>query len=427
MKKALLIVGVLLALGAIVFASFKAGDRGKGEKVYAEAASRQDIVQRVKASGEVDAKEKVNISSHLIGKIEKLYVEEGDDVAAGQPFLELEKEAFVAARDDWRSRLQMALNDVEQAKVSLADARLKGERARRLSADGIITPEQLESAELTLTSGELQLQRSEEGVTQARANLEKASTDLAKTTLYSPIAGRVVALNAEEGEVVVSGTMNNPASIIGTIADLSEILAVVDVDETEIVLVSVGQQADLQVDAVPDKVYQGRVVEVGSSGYSLPRQPDVTFFRVKVLFAAPDESLRPGMSVRADVAAASRPDALVVPIAAVVDRPPLKAEAKGREDAGSAEAAAAPAAGQKEEEGPVVFAIEDGKARQKSVTTGLSDETHVEITSGLEAGAEVVTGPYRVLKDLDDGDAVQIRSADDDKRDKDKAKDGQED
>lgn len=403
MKKALLTLAVLAVLAVIVIASLRAGGGGKGTKVYAEAVELRDITQVVKATGEVDAREKVNISSHLIGKIEKLYVEEGQDVESGQPFLELEKEAFIAARDDWASRLEVAKNDVEQARVSLADARLKAERARRLQAEGILTAEQLETAELALTSAELRLARARETVRQAEANLVKARDDLAKTTLYAPIAGRVVTLQAEEGEVVVSGTMNNPASIIGTIADLSELMAVVDVDETEIVLVRLGQEAQLQVDALPDRAYRGRVVEVGSSGYSRPQQPDVTFFQVKVLFMEPGPDLRPGMSVRADVETNSRQGALVVPIQSVVQRPPRGAEDGG--DGGDA--------GDTAEEVEVVFVVQEGKAVQRPVETGLSDETHVEITRGVEAGEQVVTGPYRVLKDLDHGDAVQIRSSGD--------------
>lgn len=409
MKKALFTLAVLAVLAVIVIASLRAGGGGQGTKVYAETVELRDITQVVKATGGVDAREKVNISSHLIGKIEELYVEEGEDVESAQPFLELEKEAFVAARDDWASRLAVARNDVEQARVSLADARLKAERARRLHDEGILTSEQLEAAELALTSAELRLARAREMVHQAEANLVKARDDLAKTTLYAPISGRVVSLQAEEGEVVVSGTMNNPASIIGTIADLSELLAVVDVDETEIVLVRVGQEAQLQVDALPDETYRGRVVEVGSSGYSRPQQPDVTFFQVKLLFLEPGPELRPGMSVRADIESASRQEVPVVPIQSVVQRPPQDG------DEGT------------DEEVEVVFVIQEGEAVQRPVETGLSDETHVEIARGLEAGEQVVTGPYRVLKDLDHGDAVQIRSSDDDEADEEEDEEDEED
>jgi HlyD family secretion protein len=398
-KKALIALAVVLGLAvALTLVALKGGGK-RGVRVFAEEIQQRDITQLVKATGAVNARVKVNISSHLIGKIERLYVEEGQEVRSGQPFLELEKQAFIAARDDWASRLGIARHDVEQARISLADAELKARRARRLAEEGIAAAEQLEAAELALQSARLRLAQAEESVAQAEANLAKARDDLAKTTLYAPVAGRVVSLAAEEGEVVVSGTMNNPASVIATIADLSEILAEVDVDETEIAQVRVGQVATLKVDALPDRTFRGRVVEVGSSGYSRPQQPDVTFFLVRLLVEGPDPELRPGMSVRADIEIAARQGVAVAPIQAVVNRPP-------REGSQSADN---PASGS-DDEVPVVFVVEDGKAVQRAVATGLSDETHVEVTAGAKAGELVVTGPYRQLKDLEHGDPVRLRA-----------------
>jgi HlyD family secretion protein len=227
----------------------------------------------------------------------------------------------------------------------------------------------------------------------------------------------VIKLNAEEGEVVVSGTMNNPGSVIGTIADLSEILANVDVDETEIVDVALGQNAVLKVDALPGREYHGRVVEVGSSGSSRAAQPDVTFFEVKIQMQDADAALRPGMSVRAEIRAATHENAVVVPIQSVVERPPL-AEEKPAQVAGKAAAAAAKDDADDEEdedeEVKVVFVVEEAKGKgstrvqQRQVTTGISDETHVEVLSGLKHGERVVTGPYRTLRDLKDGQSVQV-------------------
>jgi HlyD family secretion protein len=394
-KKIIVIVGVLLLLGVIGFASLKGSRREKGEKVYVEEVVRRDLSQIVKASGEIDPRVKVNLSAHVIGKIQKLYVEEGDLIRAGQPFLQLEQEAFLAQRDQWAAQLRSARTGVQQAEVSLADARHKLERARRLNQEGITSHEQLEAAELAETSAKLRVDEAREAVLQTQASLEKAQDDLSKTTIYSPLTGRVIALNAEEGEVVVSGTMNNAGSIIGTIADLSEILANVDVDETEIVDVRMGQEAILRVDALRDREYHGKVVEIGSSGFNRPQQPDVTFYEVKVLLTDSDEELRPGMSVRAEIKTAAHQQALVLPIQAVVERPPLKKDGEKAEEG-------------EDDEVKVVFVLADGKARQRAVETGLSDETHVELLSGVKPGEKVVTGPYRTLRDLRDGAAVTI-------------------
>lgn len=384
MKRILIAVLVLGLLAVVVFASLRGSRREKGTKVYVEEVSRRDIGRVVKASGEIDPREKVNISAHVIGKIEHLYVEEGDLIRKGQPFLDLEKEAYTADRDQWSAQLRKAGTEVRQTEVSLADARNKLARARRLNQEGILSAEQLEAAELALATAELRLEDARESVRQAQANLAEAQDNLRKTTIYAPLTGRVIALNTEEGEVVVSGTMNNPASVIGEIADLSVILAKVDVDETEVVLVKPGQTARILVDALPDKEYHGRIAEVGNKGFSRAQQPDVTFFNVEILLADPDEDLRPGMSVRAEIDTAVHPDVLVAPIQAVVER-----EVKDKET-------------------DVVFVVQDGKAVQRVVKTGISDETRVEIVSGVQPGDKVVTGPYRSLRDLDDGEKILV-------------------
>jgi HlyD family secretion protein len=187
--------------------------------------------------------------------------------------------------------------------------------------------------------------------------------------------------------------MNNPGSVIGTISDLSEILAQVDVDETEVAFLDLDQEATLTVDALPDRRFTGRVVEIGSSGFQRPTNPDVTYFKTKVLLDAPDPALRPGMSTRAEIVTAVAEDALVVPVQAVVDRPPLEA---GETD---------------DEEVEVVFVAIEGAAEQRAVATGLSDITHVQVLSGVAAGEKVVTGPYRALKDLDHEDPVRPRDS----------------
>ena len=416
MKKFLIAALVVAALTVIVVASVRKSRGQKGTRVHVEAASRQELGQIVKASGEIDPRVKVNISAHVIGKIEHLYVKEGDRIEKGQPFLQLEKEAFIAERDRWAAQLRRSQTEVQQSQVSLTDARLKLDRAKKLSEEGIITREQLEAAQLAETSAELRLQDAREAVEQTEANLVKARDDLGKTTIYAPLSGRVVVLNAEEGEVVVSGTMNNAASVIGTIADLSEILAKVDVDETEIVEVRPGQPAKVRVDALRNREYHGHVVEIGSSGFSKPAQPDVTFFHVEILLDDPSDDLRPGMSLRAEIETRPPASTLVIPIQAVVqrepqleDKPEAKAKVKGGDD-----------------EISVVFVVEKGKVRQQSVSTGVSDETHVEILEGLKPGDKVVTGPYRSLRDLKDGDAVRITTAEEDRKAS-KKKDRQDD
>lgn len=443
MKRALAIAGVVAVLAAVVAASLLRSKGEKGTAVYAETVERRDIVRTVKASGEIDPRVQVQISSHVIGRIERLYVDEGDSIGLGEPFLELERAAFLAARDQAAAQLASSRTAVRQAEIDLADAGIKLRRAERLAADGIITAEAIEASRLAEASAHLGLDSAREGVHQARASLVKAEDDLAKTTIFAPLAGTVTELNAEQGEVVVSGTMNNPASVIGTIADLSEILAVVEVDETEIVEVALGQPAAVEVDAVPDHPYHGAVVEVGSSGFSTARQPDVTYFKVEILLADADQRLLPGMSARAKIESAVHRGVPVVPIQSVVERPVEAAEdgagandegedgagggAVERDGEGAAPANGAGSGGEAEdEEEKVVFLVVDGKAERRTVDTGVADETHVEITRGLDGGETVVTGPYRALRDLETGDAVRVEEPDED-QDKDEDEDEDED
>lgn len=426
MKKVIIAVLVLAALAAIVGLSLRGAGRDKGTKVYVEEARSQSLGQVVKASGAIDPRIKVNISAHVIGKIERLYVEEGDRIEKGQPFLTLEKEAYIAERDRWAAQLRRNQTDIRQAEVSLADARLKLDRARRLQGEGIVTREQLESAELSFASAELHLEDARDAVRQTQANVEKARDDLSKTTIFAPLSGRVVALNAEEGEVVVSGTMNNAASVIGTIADLSEILANVDVDETEIVSVRPGQRASIRVDALPDRVYHGRVVKIGSSGFSKPAQPDVTFFDVEILLDDPSEDLRPEMSLRAEIETRPAASTLAVPIQAVVQRERKAGDKSGNRAGGEVRSASSNGAAVPEDDGEikVVYVVENGRAHERPVRTGVSDETHVEILEGLKPGEKVVTGPFRSLRDLEDDVAVKVTTADEeDKKKKDKKDD----
>ncbi len=406
MKRILIGVVVVLVLGGIVFASLKSKGGKKGTRVYAAEVERRDITRLVKASGVIDPRVKVNISAHVIGKIEKLYVEEGDEIGAGEPFLELEREAFVAARDSAAAQLAIAKSQSRQADINLRDAELKLVRMRRLTEEQIASAEQLEQAELQYNSRELGVEQARESVLQSKAALDKAVDDLSKVTIFAPLSGRVIELNAEQGEIVVSGTMNNPASVIGTIADLSEILAEVEVDETEVAYLELGQTAALKVDALPDNAYSGGVVEIGSSGYEKPSQPDVTFFKVKVLFDAPDEALRPGMSVRAEIETAKKEGVLAIPIQAVVDRPPLGDDGEPIEG---------------EEEVAVVFVVsdDDESVAQVRVATGLTDPTHTEVLTGLEEGQQVVTGPYRALKDIEHGDAIRLQDQNDDEEEAD--------
>ncbi|MGH9379129.1 MAG: efflux RND transporter periplasmic adaptor subunit [Thermoanaerobaculia bacterium] len=391
MKKGLLIAGGAVVLAAIVIASFMRGG-DEGSKVYMRAVERRDIARIVKASGVIDPRIKVVISPRVTGEIEKLYVQEGQQIESGELFAQLDQELFQAALDRAEAALQSAQAQAAQAGVRLENEHLTESRVQRLHEEQILSRDQLDQAVLARRSAELDLEQARQAVAQARADVDRAREDLRRTTLRAPLSGRVTELSAKEGEVVIAGTTNLPGSSIGTIADLSEILAEVEADETDVIYVELEQEATVAVDAVPDSDYRARVVEVGSSGFHPQTQPDLTYFKVKLLLEKPDAQLKPGMSARAEISTARKADTLVVPIQAVVRRAPA-----GTEDA------------DEEDERDVVFVVEDDKVVQRPVDVGLTDATHAEILSGLEAGERVVTGPYRELRDLRDDDTVQAQ------------------
>ena len=397
MKRLLIIAGIVLVLAIIVFASVRASS-SNAEKVYAEPAKVRKIEAVVTAPGEINPKVKVNISAHIVGKIEKLYFNEGDNVKRGQKLVDLERFAYEAEYARARAELANRHIEVERAKAALHTSDSAYKRAVNLERRGIQAQELFDKSRLDLENASAAYQSAQEGVRQADAMLTQAQTDLSHTTIVSPIDGKIVQLNAHEGEVVVTGTMNNPGSVIAVVADLSEILAEADVGETEVVGIRAGQQGKVKVDAVPDKEYVGHVAEIGSS--AAVRQnagSGLRYFMVKIAIDNADERLRPGMTCEVSIVTSSVPNAIAVPIQSVVERvPPSKAKAAGEED---------------DENTPTnkyVFIVRSGKVKMTQVTTGVSDATHVALTSGLKAGDQVVTGPFRLLKKLKDGEAVQV-------------------
>jgi HlyD family secretion protein len=390
----LIIAGAAVLIAVIVLASIKGGGP-KGEKVYVEPAATKTVEAVVNAPGQIDPKVKVNISAHIVGKIEKLYFLEGDSVKRGQRLVDLEKHIYIAQRDRLTAELASRRVEVRRAQAALGTADAAYQRAQNLSRQGIQAQELFDQARLAHNNATAALDAARLGVAQAEAGLRQAAEDLSRTTIVSPIDGKVVQLNAHEGEVVVTGTMNNPGSVIAVIADLSQILVEAEVGETEVVGVRINQQAKIKVDAIPDREYSGRVVEIGSS--AAVRQgagSGIRYFKVKVAIDDADDRLRPGMTSQVSIVTSSAVGATVVPIQAVVERVPgAKSDDENEDD--------------KPRKKYVLLAV-DGKVKQVEVATGISDATHVVTLSGVKKGDPVITGPFRTLRDLDDGESIVV-------------------
>ncbi len=393
MKRALIIAGAIVLIAVIVIASVRGGGT-KGQKVYAEKAEERKIESIVSAPGEVNPKVKVNISANVIARITKLYFNEGDTVRRGQRLVDLEREAYAAARNRASSLVEAQRVEVSRSRAALATAEAAYKRALSLKGQGIQAQELFDQSQLTFQNAQAASESAQQGVKQAEAALAQSDNDLSHTVIDSPMDGKVVQLNAHEGEVVVTGTMNNPGSVIAVIADLSQILVEAEVGETEVVGIKLGQPSKIHVDAIPDKEFEGHVAEIGSSASTRPGSAStVRYFLVKVQIDNPDDRLRPGMTSQVSIITSTLPNTISVPIQSVVERVPGK-KADDEDDTTPKK--------------KYVFIAQGAKAKLVEVTTGISDTTHVAITSGIKNGDQIITGPFKLLKHLNDGDAIEV-------------------
>ncbi len=403
MKKPLIAIGVLVVLALVIWASLRdSGPRGTGVEV--QAAELRTISSRVKATGEITPEKRVEISAKVVGEIISLPVVEGQQVEAGQLLLEIERDLYEAARNQARAALRQAEVSVRRQEVQLADANRNMRRTTELIADGLVSQEALDTSQLAVDTAAVELEAQQHAVEQYRSALQRAEDDLARTTIRSPMAGTVIQLDAEKGETVVPGSTNLPGSVIMTIADMSVLLAEVEVSEVDVVSVALGQEAEVTVDALGSEPQKGHVVEIATSGRRDATQGTIRF-RVKVALVDPDPALRPAMTAKVDILTATTENTVTVPIQAVVRR---------TVDDGGEEVEGTAAKGL--EESDVVYLIADGKAAARKVATGISDQLYVEISEGLEAGDEVIVGPYRTLKGLHAGDAVKIEGKKEDEK-----------
>jgi len=392
---------VVIAIAGIAFASIR-GKSKEGTPVTFGKVERADLTSKVSANGRIDAKRKVDLSANVMGQIVNLAVREGDVVKKGDFLLQIDQKQLAASAEGAAASMRALFSDREAARATLAEAQLNFERARSNFAGKIIPQAELDRARTALDSARASVSSIEQRIDQARANLAAARDTLSKTTMVAPMAGIITALPVEEGEVAVIGTMNNPGTVLLTIADMSLVEAVMEVDETDIPNVKVGQQATVTIDAYPNKTFSGVVTEVGSSpisGSGVSAGTEAINFEVKIQLDHPPAGVRPGFSASADIITGTRAKVIAIPIQALVVR-----EKPGTTGPGKTP---------QEEEG--VYRHKDGKAQFVAVTTGLAGESNIEIVKGLSEGQEIVTGPFRALRELKEGAKVQEQKEEADK------------
>jgi len=395
-KKPLIVLAILLVVGVIVVANMRS-QREKSVKVTVDKVKKLDLTSIVSASGEVKPKKNVDISAQVPGRIIKIGVVEGQEVKAGDFLLKLDSIQYEANADRDRNFIRAANADLIQAEARLQRDKNSYDRQKKLFDEDLISRDLLEVAKAQFDISEAQTNAIRFQIKQAEASLTSTLDNLNKTTYVSPIDGVITSLRVEEGEVAIIGTMNNPGTVLMNIADLSVMEVEVEVDETDVVGVRLGQEANNRVDAYPETVFKGKVTEIGSSalqqttgGVSTQESKD---FKVVITLDNPSEKLKPGLSASADIIVAEKKQVLAVPISSLVLRDKVGTD---------------PNAPAKDEEG--VYIVENDRVKFVPVGKGITGGMMIEITSGLADGQDIVTGPYASLRELKDGVLVKTET-----------------
>jgi len=443
-KKVLIGVAVLAVGGAVVFANFRFR-RDQGKEVAVEALKKRDLSAVVSASGKIQPKRSVNISADVMGRVTELAVNEGDTVKRGQFLLQIDPRNLQSMLQQGEAGVAAAASQLEQQRsaavtshenLALAQENLK--RQRDLWAQQLTTREALDRAETEVKvreaevrQAEQQLRTQDQRIRQEQAGLANARYNLSKVRIESPIDGLVTRRAIEQGEMVVIGTMNNPGTVMLTIADMSVIEAEVEVDETDIPSIRMGQTAKITIDAMPDKSFAGKVTEIGNSPIQTATAQagqQATNFKVVVTLDGQIPEVRPGFTCTAEITTATRQKVLAVPIQAMaarelvfdkdgkIVRPPKEDKKRSRRPAAGTVSAEELPPGQTRKETEGVFVFRDGTAEFVPVKTGIAGDKYFEVLGGLNDGDRVITGPFGSVRELADGDKVKLEKKADEKK-----------
>jgi HlyD family secretion protein len=442
-KNVLIGIAVVVMAGAIVGANlyFK---RDKGVSVTTETIKSRDLEAIVSASGKIQPKRSVNISSDTVGRVVNLMVNEGDRVKAGQFLLQIDPRTLQARVDQEVASLKANEASLDQMQQSIETAKAQLElfrqtlvRQQDLWKQQLTPRDQLDKAindvkvaESTLAERQKTAASQISRIAQEKATLDSAQYDLSRVRIASPIDGIVTKRSIEEGEMVMVGTMNNAGTVLMTLADMSIIQAEVEVDETNIPNVKLGQPAKITIDAIPDKTFKGHVSEIGNSPLQTTTAgttgTQATTFKVEVILDELVPDVRPGFTCTADITTATRQGVPAVPIPSVavreltydangqVIREPKDNKLRRRNSSGSVVDPVASAAelkpGETRKETDGVFVVRDKSKNVEFVPIklGIAGDKYFEIVSGLKPGDQVVTGPYNSVRNIADGDPVKV-------------------
>lgn len=413
-RKILILLVVVIAIGAIVVLNMNQ-KKEKPLAVQTEKVNRQTIVQTVNASGSLQPVSQVKISANVSARIINITIMEGDIVKKGDLLVDLDRTQYEAA-------YEKAVSTVQSSKANRKKVASELKRAKALYKGNLASEADMETAEA-------QMELAESQVVQAEAALKQAQDDLDKTRITAPMDGIVTSVKKEVGEIALGSVFQEDVILI--ISDMSNVQVEVDVDETDVVNVEIGDTARIELDAIPNTKYTGTVSEIAHSATTTGAgtQEQVTNFLVKIAVLGQDPRFRPGMSSTVDIITDTKEDAVAVPIQALTARPPVVKPMEGETDnhqkPGGFTPATVPFGQMKTVE--VVFVVKTPEisdttktkglfkksanplAEQRTVKIGISSDTHFEILEGLDESEEIVVGPYKVIsKDIKDGSTLKI-------------------
>lgn len=423
-NKVLLGGGGVVLLVVLVMVSTSA-KRDKGIEVRFEQVGRRDLVAAVTASGKIQPKKKVDVSADITGRVTRIAVREGDLVQKGQFLLQIDPTIYQANLQRATAAMSSAEAGAVQARANRDQSQRSLQRTKELREQNpnLVSQEQLEQAQTAFEIADANFTAASHMVEQARAGLQEARDQLSKTHLVAPMAGRVTRLAVEEGEVAVPGTFSRETGLLLTVSDLSVIQTTVNVDETDVVRVNIGDSVEVTIDAFPDTTFVGRVTKVSNSAIltaasQVGGQSDrAVDYEVEITLSNPPAEVRPDLSATARIVTDTRKQALAIPIIALTVREntPVSTEQKpARGNAANAAPPPAPAADtskhagagpKKETEG--VFLVRNGIATFHTVKIGIAGEEHFEVVEGVQPGDTIVAGPYQAIRDLKEGARVR--------------------
>jgi HlyD family secretion protein len=404
-----IIAGVLLIL--IVSAVVISGKKEKATVVQTEKVSTRNITQVVSGTGTINPETKVDISAEVSGEIINLPIKEGQEVNKGDLLVKIKPDIYNEKVNQQQASINYSRSQVEVAENNLKKTELELQRTEQLYQKGLISQSDLDNARIAFEVAKSNVKSSNANVRQNIAILQQTGQDLNKTTIKAPMDGIITKLNSQLGEKVV-GTQLMSGSVIMTVSDLSVMNANIEVSETDITQVKIGDTADVSVDAFPDKIVKGYVLEISNSATTkgTGTQDQIINFIVKVRIVDNDVDLKPGMSCNADIKVNSKFNVLSVPIQSITARDEMKKEEN--KDPDQIKRTTEENSKKKEKPREVVFVVEDGnpaKVKMVTVKTGISDDKYIEVSEGLTPEMVVVKGPYKAIsKDLEEGGIIKV-------------------